>query len=137
MKRFVRLPMVLEMKDFPGHRWVGIDVRKTPLPDWCLNLCLLHQNLVDAVVVSDPQGIGGVKLEFRKDHGLTGAQRARVRWDPTTVSLHLSPAEIETWVKLFLEYYRDGIAAQEQLELQAPPVDAAAKVAFVTVRLAD
>jgi hypothetical protein len=113
LRQRILLPILVHEDD--GERSVHVDFDDESIPPWCLDLCLLSANLVGAVSVSDQHG--GFRLQIRVDRG---SRRGRVEWRGGEPELWITETELELWVHFFLQYYRDGIAAVDHIDVELP-----------------
>ena len=119
MNRRVELPIALADKRISYQRVITIDLGAVPVDEWCLNLCLLKEGLVDAITFA---GKGRLRIEV--DQTIDRAQRARAKAGPgqggsTQVELFVHPEELDFWVSFFLKAYRDGMAEVSHIDVEA------------------
>ena len=114
MNGTVKMPLELEVKRVSYQLGVMVDLKNVPMPDWCLNLCLLKEKLVDTLVFL----IGKKKLKIEVDN-IEDSRRANVFFAPNQVHVKVDPAELERWVDFFLMYYRDGVAQVDHIDVEA------------------
>lgn len=77
MNRIVNMPLGLEVKRVSYQLGVMVDLKNVPIPDWCLNLCLLKTKLVDTLVFLT----GKKKLKIEVDD-IEDSRRANVFFSP-------------------------------------------------------
>jgi hypothetical protein len=114
MNRRVELPIVLDDRRISYQRVITIDLGAVPIDEWCLNLCLLKEGLVDAITFA---GKGRLKIEV--DQTMERSRHARARSESGQVHLFVHPEELEFWVGFFLKAYRDGMAEVSHIDVEA------------------
>jgi hypothetical protein len=117
MKRRVELPIALDDRRISCQRVITIDLEAVPMDEWCLNLCLLKEGLVDAVTFA---GKGRLRIEV--DQTIERARRARARSESDQVNLYVHPEELDFWVSFFLKAYRDGMAEAGHIDVEAASI---------------
>jgi hypothetical protein len=117
MNRRVELPIALDDKKVAYQRVITIDLGAVSIGEWCLNLCLLKEGLVDAVTFA---GKGRLRIEV--DHTIERARRARARSESGQVELFVHPEELDFWVSFFLKAYRDGMAEVGHIDVEAASI---------------
>ena len=70
------------------------------LAEWCLELCLLSESLVEASVLSD----GGFTISITLDEQLHPHARGRAVWLDDALGLALTRNELGYWMHFFLRY---------------------------------
>lgn len=106
--------MGLVVKTVSYQRVVMVDLTDVPISEWCLNLCLLKEELVDTLVFL----VGKQKLKFEIAN-IEGSAGAHVFLHSNEVHVKVHPAELECWVNFFLQYYRDGVAEVDHIDVEA------------------
>ena len=114
MNRFLQVPLLIHEARVSDQLVISVDISNVTLTDWCLNLCLLKEGLVDALVLS-----GNKRLELKKDESIGKADRARVDIKSNKIQIAVHPIELDYWLSFFLKYYRDGIAEVDHLDVEA------------------
>ncbi len=94
---------------------IAIDIVDEIIPEWCLNLCLLFQGLIQSFVVVDDKN--SFKLEISKNPNILPSQRGIVKWNIDKIELQLTSTELEVWLHYFLKYHRDDMAEVDHLDL--------------------
>ena len=117
MNRRVELPIAISDKRVSYQRVITIDLGAVPIDEWCLNLCLLKEGLVDAVTFA---GKGRLRIEV--DHTIERARHARARSESGQVELFVHPEELDFWTSFFLKAYRDGMAEVSHIDVEAASI---------------
>lgn len=128
-----RFDVTLTVKRPSGQTILDIDLSEIHLPTWCLALCLLKENLVEAVVLAGSK-------EVRITQGDPKELSARATLDLTSEPMELivSPTELDYWLSFFLKYCRDGLAEVDHLDLgEAEVLPRRKEAAYVTLRVKD
>ena len=128
MKRWVELPIALDNRRISYQRAITIDLKAVSIDEWCLNLCLLNEGLVDAITFA---GKGRLRIEV--DQTMEKPRRARAKSESDQVHLFVHPEELEFWVSFFLKAYRDGMAEVSHIDVEATsiPDDEEIDVTFI------
>jgi hypothetical protein len=132
MTRFVKMALLIHEERVSDQLVVSVDLTNVTLSDWCLNLCLLKEGLVDALVLS-----GNRELEVQKDQSIDKADRAKVNIKSSRVQIVVHPIELDYWLSFFLKYYRDGIAEVDHLDVEAIDVSKAHEQLYVVFQVRD
>ncbi|MGH9943839.1 MAG: hypothetical protein ACRD9R_15955 [Pyrinomonadaceae bacterium] len=114
MDRILKMPVGLSVERVSYQLVITIDLQSTPIPEWCLNLCLLKQQLASALVFL----LGKKKLKIEMN-SVEGSRRAKVFLAPNQVHVVVQPAELNRWMNFFLKYYRDGVAEVDHIDVEA------------------
>jgi hypothetical protein len=132
MDRVLKMPVGLAVKRVSYQLGVIIDLTNTPIPEWCLNLCLLEQELVDTLVFV----IGKKTLKIEVDN-IEDSRRANVFFAPNQVHVKVDPAELEGWLDFFLKYYRDGVAQVDHIDVEALAISEKPEDIYITFIVKD
>ena len=116
MNRLIRLPLSWRREDTPDSLFIRIGSETNK--EWCLNLCLLREGLIDSLTIIDEEG--SYKLRVLLDPSL--ARRSAVeRSQSRGADAFLSRTELDYWATFFLKYYRDGVGEVNHLDVEAYP----------------
>lgn len=126
------MPIGLEVKRVSYQLGVMIDLKDVPIPEWCLDLCLLKFGLVDALVFL----VGKRKLKIEVDN-IADSRSANVSLAPNEVHIRVDPAELECWLDFFLKYYRDGVAQVRHIDVEALLIGDQPEDIYVTFTVKD
>lgn len=132
MDRVLRMPVGLAVKRVSYQLGVMIDLTNVPIPEWCLNLCLLKEDLVDTLVFL----IGKQKLKIEVEN-IQDSRRANVFLAPSQVHVKVDPVELEGWVDFFLKYYRDGVAQVDHIDVEALAISEESEDIYITFIVKD
>ncbi len=111
---------------------ITIDLSGVDISIWCLNLCLLHQELVDKLLFRGP-----VNLSLRINQSPDEIRRTVVSISPKEVALSVHPVELGYWVSFFLQYYRDGAAPVDHIDVEAAIESSENEEAYVIFTVKD
>ncbi len=115
MKRFLIIPeMVVE--DEAHDISVLINLDAIPIWHWCLELCLLQNNLTESLNISSNET--DVKLRLLNASEISTGRRSTVIWKDNLALIELTSTEIEYWLAWSLKYYRDGIADVNHIDVE-------------------
>lgn len=128
MIRTVSMPILIEIERVDYQGLVAINLDHVSLCDWCLNLSLLKEELVDVLTF-----IGNKKLQLKIDGTLERSARAVVSISPGAVSISFHPDEYDYVHSFFLKYYRDGVAEVDHIDIEALAFHPAGKTEEVYV----
>ena len=132
MKRRIKLQLAVKRHEYQDIIYVDID--RNSNPEWTLNLCLLDEDLAEAITLTDDAS--QFKLEISRVVGLEG--RGKVFWETVGAKLLISQRELEYWKNFFLSYYRDGIGAVDHIDVDIPPDDSnTTKGLFLVLKIPD
>lgn len=133
MKKFTRLPILIEVKEYTTQKVLKIDFGTHSITDWCLSLCLLKENLIESLVISNDT----FRLELLKDNRIPESERAQMEWNSEPKKLRLTQTELDYWIAFFLQYYRDGVAAVDHLDVEISPAHPREKEIGITIKVAN
>jgi len=126
MKKKVLLAAEFSEQVIEDQAAFKLDLAQSDIPDLCLSLCLLREELVSQVCLQS-NGKLGLCLERSE------STNNRLVRSPT-LSLQMTRTELERLVYFFLTYYRDGWADVDHIDVEADddvPNRMAAYVIFV------
>lgn len=132
MNRILKMPLGLEVKRVSYQLGVMIDLKDVPIPEWCLNLCLLQFGLVDSLVFL----VGKRKLKIELGD-IADSRSANVLLAPNEVQIRVDPAEFECWLDFFFTYYRDGVAQVDHIDVEALLIGDQPEDIYVTFTVKD
>lgn len=132
MDRVLKMPVGLSVERFYDQLVVTIDLQSVPIPEWCLNLCLLKQQLVNPLVFL----LGKKKLKIEVAN-IEDSRRANVFFAPNQVHVKVDPAELNHWVNFFLKYYRDGVAEVDHIDVESLAVSDEPEDIYITFIVKD
>jgi hypothetical protein len=116
MNRLIRLLLTWRGENAADSLFIYISSETNK--EWCLDLCLLRESLIDSLTIIDEDG--SYRLRVSLDPSL--AHRSTVsRSDSRGADVFLSRTELDYWANFFLKYYRDGIGEVDHLDLEAYP----------------
>ena len=117
----------LEVLDYDEGKVIAVKISKGLIQQWCLELCLLHHDLVNSIEIAESKtfSVGIVKednskKDTAKSHHSKKYSRGRAVWHPTKPILYLSKAELSYWVTFFLEHHRDGGSKVNHIDTELP-----------------
>jgi len=119
MKKTLPLPFRLKLVRHPGQTVLNIELETKDILDWCLALCLLKENLIDALLVQGENT--RAKLEIQVSGVTKGRVRSRASFDSETTRLDITMTDLDYLLHFFLKYYRDGVAEVDHLDLELAP----------------
>jgi hypothetical protein len=132
MDRVLKIPVRLVVERISYQQVVTINLKDVPMPEWCLNLCLLKEKLVDTLIFL----IGKKKLKIEVEN-IEDSRRANVFFAPNQVHLKVDPRELERWVDFFLMYYRDGVAQVDHIDVEALAISETPEDIYITFMVKD
>ena len=133
MKKLARLPILIEVKEYATQKVLKIDFGTHPITEWCLSLCLLKENLIESLVISNDK----FSLELLKDDRIPESDRAQIEWNSEPKKLRLTQTELDYWIAFFLQYYRDGVAAVDHIDVEVSPAHSREKETGITIQVAN
>ena len=86
MESLVVLPITII--DCDDQITVSVDFGDDLITSWCLKLCLLTRDLIQACVIVD--NVGSYKLKIIRDSQLSQSVRGKVKWQSSGVDLWIS-----------------------------------------------
>jgi hypothetical protein len=116
MVKFLKLPINMIDKN---QTIISISLEYEAIPEWCLDLCLLENDLIQSVVITNDPGT--FKLTISKNPSLSRTERGRVKWHSGGAEIQISQTELDMWCDYFLRYYRDGIANVDHIDVDISP----------------
>ncbi|MEZ0224467.1 MAG: hypothetical protein ACAH83_07940 [Alphaproteobacteria bacterium] len=133
MKKRIKLPVQFEMVHYAEQPSFKMSFSSEAIRDWCLGLSLLKEGLVESLVI-EPTG-GKLKLELQgAPPGTEGRIPGNLKNE--TVSLKLTPVDVDYLLVFSLKYYRDGYAKVDHIDLQSAFEDLGDDI-YVTLKFAD
>lgn len=114
MTRVVKMAPAITVHKISYQKVVSIDLSDVSVAEWCLNLCLLKENLTDELLFP-----GVIKLRIGVNEFLEKSERAKVTISPNEILLSVHPEELEYWLVFFLKYFRDGVAEVDHIDVEA------------------
>lgn len=135
MKRYIKLPVRLELIQHPQQAVFAICLGIDAIRDWCLGLTMLEEGLVDAFVVSPVQG--GYNLDLRISASSNPQMKIEGNLGKDAVSLRLTPTNIDYLLRLGLTYYRDGYAEIDHVDLEGSFAELGNEDVYITFKFAD
>lgn len=121
-----RLQVDAEIHLSADHDTLVVELRRTAIADFTLGLCLLKENLIEALQLGTPNS--RTTIEFRRGEA---NHRAEGRATKTGMALRLSDTELSYWLRFFLKYVRDGTAEVDHLDVDLESADRATPNMFV------
>ena len=113
MKRIQKEPVSVEVRTILGELVATIDLKRISVPEWCLNLVMLKEELIQTVVL-----IGDVKVSIERGN-VAQASRALLEIKGKALNITLNTSELEYWCSFFLKYHRDLVAEVDHLDVEA------------------
>lgn len=132
MDRILEMPVGVEVIRVSYQLGVMIDLKNVSIPEWCLNLCLLEQELVDTLVFL----IGKKRLKIEVDN-IEDSRRATVFFARNLIHIKVDPVELAGWVDFFLKYYRDGVAQVNHIDVEALAISESPEDIYITFSVKD
>jgi hypothetical protein len=117
VKKFLTLGPLVEFVRHVGQLAVRLQVVPSVLCDWCLCLKLLVDNLVESVFFEQQTSPKRVEVILGTDC------EYRLSSEHDRIVIVLSRRDLEYVLRFLLEYYRDGAAAVDHVDLQTPDGD--------------
>jgi hypothetical protein len=133
MTKLVKLPISIEIKEYTNQKVLKIDFGNQPITDWCLSLCLLKENLIDSIVISNNL----FSVEIQKDKQIPAPNRAQVAWTSDSKMISITETELDYWVAFFLKYHRDGIAVVDHIDVEISPAHLGDKETNIMLKVAN
>lgn len=117
MKKHMKIPVVFESLDHAQESALFVKFDRGALRDWCLGLCLLHERLIDTLVVSNESGQKSVEINvvWTAERGT----RVQAELNKEKALMKVTETHLGYLLEFFLTYYRDGVAAVDHVDLQA------------------
>lgn len=116
-----------------GEDRVVFDFGTVPIENWCLELCLLKEELSSGFVVLNERRSFKVQVEI--GNGIAIGDRALATWSGDKLSLRVSHTELEYWCSFFLEYFRDGVAQVDHIDVEAISAEPGNEGTFITLKV--
>ena len=135
MKKHIKLPVTLELLEYEGQSGLQLTFSREALQDWCLGLCLLDKHLIETLIVSDRSGNKKIRTEVLWTAG--PADKAQMQVGTDTVGLLITGTQFRHLLDFFLEYYRDGVAAVDHLDLETTATGTKSEDAYVIFKVPD
>jgi len=112
MKKLFNKSIDIRSISFNDGDSVYASITRNILTDWCLHLTLLKERLVDSIVVKENATHERVELTCTdSDHCSFISKSDRL-------SLSLSSRDLDNLHYFLLEFYRDGYASVDHIDLQ-------------------
>jgi len=115
MKRVLMTPS-LTVDDQAQEISISINLDAVPIWRWCLELCLLRDNLAEALTISSKSA--GVQVTVSTGLEAFARGRALVTWQEDEAFIQITDTELEYWLAWSLKYYRDGIANVNHIDVE-------------------
>src|SRR5436305_1177435 len=107
MNKLLRLAIDIQFLNDPTRPGLKVFVKPEAVRDLCLGLSLLHEALVDALIVAE---VGSKKsVKFRVKAGGADDPRGQMSVKQETAIVDLHSTGLKYLLYFFLRYYRDGI----------------------------
>lgn len=108
----------IELVDFPDEveRAIFVNFTHDSIPGWLLDLALLQYELVDTVRIVD----GGKSFRLRVELDADQVASAILAWEERGVLVRINRRELAAWMHFFLQYYRDGMAPVDHIDVEIP-----------------
>jgi hypothetical protein len=135
MNRALRIPIEIKLNHYPAQLVLDVFVHEEALQELCLGLCLLSENLIESLVVSDERGEKVIKLRVGPKR--ENDPRARVSFKSNINLIELTRVSLGYMQHYFLRYYRDGVADVDSIDIQATDTDSERDDIYVTMRVAN
>ena len=113
MSKTLFLTSTLTDEVIDGQSVIALKLTQGDIRDLCLCLCLLRESLVAEVLLRSPNNLG-ICVEQKVDY-----KENRLVRNPSFTTLQLTRIELERLVHFFLQYYRDGAAEVDHLDIEA------------------
>lgn len=132
MSKVVRQDIIVNVQTIGYQRIIEIDLSMVNIGDWCLNLCLLKENLIQELIV-----IGNKKLTFKIGQFSEFEPAAKVSVKHQTIDIIVQQRELEYWTVFFLKYFRDDVAEVDHLDVEAKLDSDLSEEAYLTFKVKD
>ena len=109
----LKLPVKIDLINHPGQTLLSILFPREALSDWCLSLSLLKEGLVGSVMLT--QADGRSTLKFRVSPNIGGKMNI-ILGQPNEIEL--TSNALGYLLHFFLQYYRDGVATVDHIDLE-------------------
>ena len=109
MDRVLTLPARMAIAEYPeqtGHQYVRVDFGEEDVNEWCLNLCLLQEQIITALTVQCINSPLRLRFSRLKKHN----QSDKTFWDNRTADILLSPRTLALWISYFAGRYLSGVS---------------------------
>ena len=131
MKTVIKLPNCMSTI-IEGFKSIIVEIDSESNVHWCLDLCLLENNIIEQVtVISDTSSF---KLQISKDSEVTRQERGRITWGLDSARLALSSTELEYWISFFLKYYHVGMGDVDHIDVEVNSINDS-KMGYLTLKI--
>jgi hypothetical protein len=135
MNKRLELQARIDVKDTSDHMVVKIDFGMNPCTEWCLGLCLLKEKLIDSLIITFPSD--SFEMELIRDDELWHYNVAQANYVENMLLVYLSLHLLEYWVHFFLQYYRDGVAEVDHIDVEMDPRHGDGRGVFLTFQVSN
>jgi hypothetical protein len=124
--RHTELPVVFKRMSYPGQDVLKVDFGVSVQNEWCLDLVLLREGLVDQLELSD------LKRTYSLSIAQSKSEHSAITWKKKSASLALDVNRLDYLISYFLKFFRDGVAEVDHIDLETRSVSGENKEAYVT-----
>jgi hypothetical protein len=117
MKRTIQ--SALTYAESPGQDIVSILFSDNIIPRWCLELCLLREELSPYLAIINVDSSFELGVVYSKT--IRSPDRGYVHWRKSGVKIEIGLTELDYWIHFFLQYYRDGVGDSNHIDVDIPP----------------
>ena len=133
MNKNLALPVEIRLIVHPEQTVLRLSFRREAISERCLGLCLLQENLIETLELSEQISKNALKIRL-------GPKRqedrvSRVALEPETSLLEITRNHLTYLLHFFLVCYRDGAGEVDHLDLEAINADTGKKDVYVTFQL--
>lgn len=118
MKRRVVHVEAITRRRFEREDSVVVTFDDRVITEWCLNLFLLREGLLERISLA---GQDEVAVEVLNGRQVAKQERAQARWTRNCLELHVSPTELQYWIRFFGKYYLEGVADVDHIDVETQP----------------
>ena len=113
LRQAFNLPIMFDHLQTDGQRNLVIQFKDEAIPQWCMGLVLLRDEMISSMVIRDIDRTYQVEWTT-----IPGNQLARANLKEQEAVIEISSGELGYITKFFLEYLRDGIGSVNHLDIQ-------------------
>jgi hypothetical protein len=136
MNKRIKVSIKMELKEYPGQKVFVVSFRSDAVESWCLGLCLLEAELIEHLIVSEEVGKKHLEVRVRSSTERDRMPHISVGSDATSY-IELTRDGLRYIRKFFLEYYRDGAAQVDHLDLEAIDTSTGRNTVSITFEVPD